>query len=280
MAQPGNFTPILLYGSSTPTNVPLAANLTNSATGSEIAINVADKNLFFKDSGGVVNTVPIRQSSTSSNGWLSATDWNTFNSKQAALISGTNIKTVGGVTLLGSGDVGTIGVAYGGTGVTTSTGSVNNVLSTSPTLTTPIISTTLGVGGATPSASGAGITFPATQSASTDPNTLDDYEEGTWTPTQGAGLTVVGSFSSTGKYTKIGRLVTIEASLIGSTSIACSAGGAITSGLPFAVANVGGGTAANGALTAGSVLYVVSPIYSITAIVASGSIQIFASYYV
>lgn len=90
MAQPGNFTPILLYGSSTPTNVPLAANLTNSATGSEIAINVADKNLFFKDSGGVVNTVPIRQSSTSSNGWLSSTDWNTFNSKAPAT-SGTSI---------------------------------------------------------------------------------------------------------------------------------------------------------------------------------------------
>ena len=182
MAQPGNFTPILLYGSSTPGNVPLAANLTNSATGSEIAINVADKNLFFKDSGGTVNTVPIRQSSTSSNGWLSATDWNTFNNKsntngtvtsvaaltlgttgtdlsstvangtttpvitlnvptasaanrgalsaadwstfngkQAALVSGTNIKTVGGVTLLGSGDVGTIGVGYGGTGQTSFT---------------------------------------------------------------------------------------------------------------------------------------------------------------
>jgi len=40
----------------------------------------------------------------------------------------------------------------------------------------------LGVGNATPSTSGAGITFPATQSASTDANTLDDYEEGTWTP--------------------------------------------------------------------------------------------------
>lgn len=121
MAQPGNFTPILLYASSTPTNVPLAANLTNSATGSEIAINVADKNLFFKDSSGAVNTVPIRQSSASFNGWLSSTDWSTFNGKQAALVSGTNIKTVGGVSLLGSGDIGTIGVGYGGTGLTSLT---------------------------------------------------------------------------------------------------------------------------------------------------------------
>jgi hypothetical protein len=44
---------------------------------------------------------------------------------------------------------------------------------------TLISATTVGVGGATPAASGAGITFPATQSASTDANTLDDYEEGT-----------------------------------------------------------------------------------------------------
>ena len=56
MAQPGNFTPILLYSSSTSTNVPLAANLTNSANGAELAINIADKNLFFKDSGGTVTT--------------------------------------------------------------------------------------------------------------------------------------------------------------------------------------------------------------------------------
>ena len=52
MAQPGNFTPILLYSSSTSTNVPLAVNLTNSTIGAELAINIADKNLFFKDSGG------------------------------------------------------------------------------------------------------------------------------------------------------------------------------------------------------------------------------------
>lgn len=40
----------------------------------------------------------------------------------------------------------------------------------------------IGLGNSTPS-SGMGIKFPATQSASSDANTLDDYEEGTWTPT-------------------------------------------------------------------------------------------------
>lgn len=54
-----------------------------------------------------------------------------------------------------------------------------------------------------------GIAFPATQSASSDPNTLDDYEEGTFTPT------IVGSVSAGtgtysyqfGRYTKIGNRV-------------------------------------------------------------------------
>jgi len=132
MAQPGNFTPILLYSSSTPTNVPLAANLTNSATGSEIAINVADKNLFFKDSGGVVNTVPIRQSSTSSNGWLSSTDWNTFNNKAPAT-SGTSILYGNGSGGFSNVTIGTGLTFIGGTlASTASGGTVTSVAATVP----------------------------------------------------------------------------------------------------------------------------------------------------
>ena len=52
MAQSG-FTPIQLYFSSTTTNVPLAANLANG----ELAINIADGLLFYKDSGGTVRTL-------------------------------------------------------------------------------------------------------------------------------------------------------------------------------------------------------------------------------
>ncbi len=47
----------------------------------------------------------LGQASTSTDGWLSSTDWNTFNTKQVALVSGTNIKSVNGTTLLGSGDL-------------------------------------------------------------------------------------------------------------------------------------------------------------------------------
>jgi len=73
-------------------------------------------------------------------------------------------------------------------------------------------STTIGVGAATPSTSGAGITFPATQSASSDANTLDDYEEGTWTPSVG-GTATYNTGNTKGFYTKIGRQVTINFSV-------------------------------------------------------------------
>lgn len=72
------------------------------------------------------------------------------------------------------------------------------------TLTTPSFATTIGVGAATASASGAGISFPATQSASSDANTLDDYEEGTWTPSIGGTATYS---NQVGRYIKIGNLV-------------------------------------------------------------------------
>jgi len=63
--------------------------------------------------------------------------------------------------------------------------------------------------GGNTSATGTGIAFPATQSASSDANTLDDYEEGTWTPKCGDGTTNITSVYKA-VYTKIGKLVTIE----------------------------------------------------------------------
>jgi hypothetical protein len=58
-----------------------------------------------------------------------------------------------------------------------------------------------------------GITFTATQTASAGANTLDDYEEGTWTPAiQGSSTAGTASYSNNaGRYTKIGRQVFVEA---------------------------------------------------------------------
>ena len=74
-----------------------------------------------------------------------------------------------------------------------------------------IASTTIGVGGATPASSGAGITFPGTQSPSSDGNTLDDYEEGQWTPTNSSAAAL--SINNTATYIKIGKLVFINADI-------------------------------------------------------------------
>ena len=53
MAQSG-YTPILIYASGTATNVPLAANMTSTATGAELAINYTDGKLYYKNNSGVV----------------------------------------------------------------------------------------------------------------------------------------------------------------------------------------------------------------------------------
>jgi len=95
------------------------------------------------------------------------------------------------------------------------------------------LGTTLALQGAT-SQSGTGITFPATQSASSNANTLDDYEEGTWTPAVSfaGGTTGITYSEQLGKYTKIGRVVYAEAE-IALTSKGSSTGRFQIDGLPF-----------------------------------------------
>jgi hypothetical protein len=92
----------------------------------------------------------------------------------------------------------------------------------------------LALQGAT-STTGCGIAFPSTQVASSDVNTLDDYEEGTWTPTDasGAGLTLTVTAA---RYTKIGRLVTVIADITYPTTANSSS--AEIGGLPFASSGV------------------------------------------
>lgn len=127
--------------------------------------------------------------------------------------------------------------------MTDETGSGSLVFATRPSF-----ASTIGVGGATASASGSGISFPATQSASTDPNTLDDYEEGTWTLTLTAGSGTITSYTvQTAKYTKVGNLVT---AIIKFTITNNGTGGAyLQINLPFTSANECMGTTRENALT-------------------------------
>jgi hypothetical protein len=133
---------------------------------------------------------------------------------------------------------------------TDSVQTVANKTLTTVTITSPVLGgTTTGtytLGGSptisAPTISGPSITgiltvsghikFPATQNASSDVNTLDDYEEGIWTPVIGGTASYT---TQLGIYTKIGNRVFISGQLVintigtGSTST--------ISGLPFTANN-------------------------------------------
>jgi hypothetical protein len=248
MAQTG-FTPIQLYYSSTTTNVPLAANLANG----ELAINITDGKLFYKDNAAAVQVigwkvVPATAGGTGQTSYavgdLLYADTTTTIAKLADVATG-NALISGGVGVAPSwGKIGltthvsgVLPVANGGTNASsasitafnnitgysasgaTGTTSTNLVFSTSPTLITP----TLGAALATSIKFGSGTV-------------LSSYEEGTWTPNL-TNMTVVGSPTVAGTYTKIGRMVYFECR-VSATSIASTAGTSYISGLPFTAGQV------------------------------------------
>jgi hypothetical protein len=132
MSQAG-FTPIQLYFSTTAAATPSSGNLANG----ELAINITDGKLFYKDNAGVVQIIATKASATN----------------VASISFGTtgltpSIATTGAVTVAG-----TLAVANGGTGITSFgtgvaaalgqnvTGSGGIALSTSPSFTTPVLGT-------------------------------------------------------------------------------------------------------------------------------------------
>ena len=83
----------------------------------------------------------------------------------------------------------------------------------------------------------SGITFPATEVASADANTLDDYQEGTFTPViQGTTTAGTGTYTiQTGRYTKVGNVLNFWITLAWSAHT--GTGNMQVSGLPFTVNN-------------------------------------------
>jgi hypothetical protein len=201
--------------------VTSVAALTLGTTGTDLSSTVAN------GTTTPVITLNVPTASAANRGALSAADWTTFNGKYS----------VGGA--LGTPSSGTV-TNLTGTASININGTVGATTASTVAATTVVASstikgaTTISVGNATPSASGAGITFPATQSASTNANTLDDYEEGTWTPTfsrNGANPSL--TYTASGAYTKVGRLVTVSAKMSISAVAAQGTGANIVQGLPF-----------------------------------------------
>lgn len=121
---------------------------------------------------------------------------------------------------------GVLPVVNGGTGVTTSTGTGNTVLSAAPTLSGNV---TLSTGNLIV-ASGQGIDFSATPGTGTS-ELFDDYEEGTWTPAFAAWTTA--PTLSDARYIKIGSQVTVI--MLGQNGV--NAGNQAITGLPFTNSN-------------------------------------------
>lgn len=87
---------------------------------------------------------------------------------------------------------------------------------------------------ANPSVTGGAISFPATQVPSAGANDLDDYEEGSFTPSFSATGCTFSYNSRLGAYTKIGRFVFFSVDIILNTSGNTLATNALTvTGMPF-----------------------------------------------
>jgi len=88
----------------------------------------------------------------------------------------------------------------------------------------------------------SGITFPATQVSATDVNTLDDYEEGSWSPAITSSIGTITTVSAGGQYRKIGSLVVAQFQYA-ITNNGTGSGSIVINGLPFAgTVNTSAGT--------------------------------------
>jgi len=113
------------------------------------------------------------------------------------------------------------------TGANVSSGTISGSTSINTTGTVAAGNTTItGTISATGASNVASISFGG--------SSLSTYTQSqAWTPNQGSGLTVVGAFSSSGTYTRVGNMVTVNGVVSGATSVAVTAVGDICSNLPF-----------------------------------------------
>lgn len=152
------FTPISLYYSSTTTNAPTAGNLVNG----ELAINITDGKLFYKDNGGSVQVIGWKTTPATAGGtgqttyatgdMLYASGTNTL-SKLAAGTNGYVLTLAGGVPTWAASTGGVTSFSAGTTGFTPSTGTTGAV-----TLAGTLAATNGGTGLTSPGTSGNVLT--------------------------------------------------------------------------------------------------------------------------
>ena len=110
-------------------------------------------------------------------------------------------------------------------------------------------------------------------------NKLDDYEEGTWTPTQGT-FTTWTSPTFTATYTKVGRMITVNLKQTGGT-VAASSGAKYIGGLPFSGTLQSVGSVSDGGIVnLGNAVTWSTSFYCTDAIASTTSLMMTATYYV
>ena len=214
---------------------------TLSATGSGGTVTSVTGTAPVVSSGGTTPAISMAAATTSVNGYLTSTDWTTFNNKGSGTVTsvaasvpaflsvaGSPITTSGTLAITLSGTA--LPVLNGGTGVTTSTGTGNTVLSAAPTLSGNV---TLSTGNLVQGTAAKGVDFTAnTPQAGKTSQLLNWYEEGTWTPTALPGAGSITSYASGGTYTRVGRQVTLTA-YVDLTNVGTASGVLQISNMPF-----------------------------------------------
>jgi hypothetical protein len=242
MAQTG-YTPILIYSSSTTTNVPDAGNLTNSTLGSELAINITDGKLFYKDNANAVQVigwkvVPATAGGTGQTSYaigdILYANTTTTLAKLADVVTG-NALISGGVGVAPSwGKIGltthvsgTLPEANGGTGITSLGTGVATWLGTPS-------SANLAAAVTDETGSGA-LVFGTSPTISnlTVSGTSGNVYNSTYTPTLTNVTNVTSSTAVLTSYTRVMDVVIIA----GRLSVTATATGAFTVGISLPVAS-------------------------------------------
>ena len=234
MAQTG-FTPIQLYSSSTTGNTPAAANLLNSSGGSELAINIFDGKLFYKDSSGNVQVigwkvVPVSAGGT---GQTSYTDGQLLigNSTGNTLTKATLTAGTGITITNGSG-----AITINGTG-----GTVTSVAALTLGTTGTDLSSTVANGTTTPV-----ITLNVPTASATNRGALSAADWTTFNNKQPAGTYVT---NLTGPITSVGNATSIASQTGTGTTFAMSASPTFTGTLGAADLTTTGNTILGNAST-------------------------------
>jgi hypothetical protein len=242
MAQSG-YTPILIYGSGTPTNVPSASNLISSASGVELALNYADGKLYYKDSGGVVQVLASKAGNVNVASLSFGTTGLTPNTATtgAITVAGTLITSNGG-TGLASYTAGDLPYYASGTALSKlAIGTSGQILTSSGTA--PQWSTLSGVAVTTFQTSLSGLTpSTATAGAVTLAGTLGVASGGTGLVSLSSGYIPygngTGAFSSSSNLNYNGTGIGVNTTAVGSLTLQGVAGtNGINQGIGFLYSN-------------------------------------------